>query len=72
MEENKSSDEDFVVNTNVKTIKTLRKNSAKKTAQSSKSIRGSIGAQKESQKDFKISKKPQHKSRIIVRLSLFH
>ncbi|CAI2371554.1 unnamed protein product [Moneuplotes crassus] len=53
------SKENYVDGRNVKTIRSLRKSSAKKGTQSSKSIRESNASQKDSRKDFKITKKKQ-------------
>lgn len=65
---NEDSKDEIVDNRNVKTIRSLRKHSAKKSAQSSKSIKDSNVNSRESHKDIKITKKKtaNNKSRVLV------
>ena len=64
---NEESKDDFVDGRNVKTIRSLRRNSAKKATQSSKNIRESTGQSKDKRKDVKITKKKtSNNSRLIV------
>lgn len=60
--------EEFADSRIVKTIRSLRKHSAKKSTQSSKSVKDQNGTAKEGQRDFKITKKKSstNKSRIQV------
>lgn len=65
---NEDSKDEIVDNRNVKTIRSLRKHSAKKSVQSSKSIKDSNVNGRESHKDIKIGKKKtaNNKSRALV------